>query len=66
MLRGPHGLGEDVCGSGLGAADDVGVYAQGDSRVGVAQTGRDDVDGHAREQQGRGVQVSEVVKSGVR
>ena len=65
-LGGPHGLREDVCGGGLGAADDVGVYAQGDSRVGVAQAGGDDVDGHAGEQQGRGMQVSEVVESGVR
>ena len=37
MLGGLHGLGEDIRGSGLGAADDVRIHAQGDSRVGVAQ-----------------------------
>jgi hypothetical protein len=54
VLCGLHGLGEDVCGCGLGAADYVGVHAQGYSWVGVAQAGGDDLKGHAREQQGRG------------
>lgn len=43
MLRGLHGLGEDVCGSGLGAADDMGVNAQDDGRVDMAEAGRDDM-----------------------
>ena len=66
VLCGLHGLGEDVRGGGLGAADDVGVHAQGDSRVGVAQAGRDDMHRDAGEQQGRSVKVSEVVQPGVR
>jgi hypothetical protein len=36
-----HGLGEDVGRSGLGGADHVGVHAEGDRGVGVAQAGRD-------------------------
>ncbi len=58
-------MGEDVRGSGLGAADYVGVHAQGDSRVGVAQAGGNDVHRDAREQ-GRRMKVSEVVQPGVR
>jgi hypothetical protein len=37
------GIGEIVGGSDLGAPDDVGVDAEGDSWVRVAQTSRDDV-----------------------
>ena len=37
-------LGEDVRGGSLGGADHVGVDAKGDSRVGVAEASRDDVD----------------------
>jgi hypothetical protein len=38
-----HGLGEDVRDCGLGRADHVGVHAQSDSRIGVAQAGGDDM-----------------------
>ena len=61
FLGGLHGLGEDVSGGGFGASDDVGVDAEGDSRVCMTQASRDDVDGDAGEQQRGGVQVPEVV-----
>ena len=64
-LRGFHGLGEDVGGSGLGGADHVGVDAEGDRRVRVAQAGRDDMHRHAGEQQGRGVDMPQIVQPGV-
>ncbi len=50
-------IGEDVSGSGLSASDYMGIDAEGDSRVRVAQASRDDVNGDAGEQQSRGVQV---------
>ena len=37
-------LGENVRGGGLGASDDMGVDAEGDGRVGVAEASSDDVD----------------------
>ncbi len=46
-LRGLDGLAEDVGRGGLGGADHVGVHAEGDRRVRVAQAGRDDVHRHA-------------------
>ena len=42
-LRGVHRLGEDIGGGGLSGPDDVGVDPKRDSRVGVAQARRDDV-----------------------
>jgi hypothetical protein len=65
-LRGLNGLGEDVGGGGLGGADHVGVDPERDGWVGVAEPGRDDVDRDAGQQQGRGVEVPQVVQSGVR
>ena len=62
---GLDGLGEDVRGGGLGGADDVGVDPERDGRVGVAEAGRDDVDRDAGQQQGRGVEVAQVVQAGV-
>jgi hypothetical protein len=58
---GVHGLGEDVCGGGLGGADHMGIHAQGDSRIGVAQPGGDDMYRHPGEQQGRGVEMLQIV-----
>jgi hypothetical protein len=43
-LWGVHGLGEDVGRCGLSAADHVGVDAEGNRGVGVAQAGRHDMD----------------------
>jgi hypothetical protein len=43
----------------------VGVDAEGDGRVGVAQASRDDMNRDAGEQQGSGVQVPQVVQPGV-
>ena len=40
-------LGEDVGGCDLGGADHVGVHAERDGGVGVAQPGRDDMNGDA-------------------
>jgi hypothetical protein len=54
-LRGVDRLGEDVGGGRLGCPDDVGVHAERDRWVGVTQPGGDDMNRHAREQQGRGV-----------
>jgi hypothetical protein len=59
-LRGVHRLGEDVSG-GLSAADHMGVDAKRYCGVGVAQASGGDVNGDAREQQGRGVQMSKVM-----
>lgn len=64
MLNPPlclQGCREDVrrrCGL---LVDDVGVNPEGDRRVGVAESGRDDVDGHAGQEQRRGVDVAKVV-----
>ena len=55
-------LGEDVSGSGLSASDYMGVDAESDTRVRVAQTSRDDVNRDAREQQRGGVQVPQVMQ----
>ena len=59
-------IGENVRGGGLGGADHVGVDAEGDSRVRVAEAGRDDVDRDAGEQQRGGVQVPQVVQPSMR
>jgi len=53
-------------GSEHGHGSPKGVDAQCDSGVGVAQTGGADMNGDAREQQGRGMQVSEIVQPCVR
>ena len=56
-LRGVDRLGEDVSGGSLGRADHMGVDPKRDCGVSVAQPGGDDMNGDAREQQGRRVQV---------
>jgi hypothetical protein len=48
------------------APDDVCVDAKRDGGVGVAQTGGDDMNRIARKQQGRGVDVPQVVQPCVR
>jgi hypothetical protein len=63
---GVRGLGEDVGRCGLGGADHVGVDAEGDGGVGVAQAGRHDMDRYPGQQQGRGVEVPQVVEPRVR
>jgi hypothetical protein len=60
-LRGLDGLGEDVGCSGLGGADHVGLDLERDGWVCVTQPGRDHMDWHAGQQQGRGVDMSQVV-----
>ena len=52
------GLGEDVADAGRVLAEDVGVDAQSDGGIGVAQAGGDHVDGDSREQQCGRVQVA--------
>ena len=59
------GLGEDVSGGGLGGADHVGVDPERDGRVRVAKPGRDHVDRDPGQQQGRGVEMAQVMKPGV-
>jgi hypothetical protein len=49
LTGGMDRLGENVRGGGFGGADHVGVDAEGDGRVGVAQASRDDVDRDAGE-----------------
>ena len=44
----------------------MGVDAKGDGRVSVPEPGRDDVNRDAGQQQGRGVQVPQVVQPGMR
>jgi hypothetical protein len=63
---GLDGFGEDVRGGGLGGANHVGVDPERDGRVGVTEPRRDHVDRDTGEQQGRGVDVPEVVQPGVR
>lgn len=62
----PDGLGEDVGGRGFCRPDHVGVDAERDGRVGVAESGGDDVDGDACQERSRGVDVPKVVEPGVR
>jgi hypothetical protein len=52
------GLGEDVADTGRVLAEDVGVDAQSNGGVGVAEAGGDDVDGDSCEQQCGRVQVA--------
>jgi hypothetical protein len=59
-------LGEDVGRSGLGGADHMGVHAEGDRGVGMAQAGGDHMHRHTGQQQGRGVDVPQVVQRRVR
>jgi hypothetical protein len=42
-------------------ADHVGIHAQGDRRVSVAKAGRYDMDRGARQQQGRGVDMAQIM-----
>ena len=42
-------------------ADDVGIYAQGDRGVRMAEPGGDDMHRDASQQQGRGVDVSQIM-----
>ena len=44
----------------------MGVHAERDSRVGVTQAGGDNVDGDAREQKRRGMDMPEIVQPCVR
>ena len=60
-LRGVHGLGEDVGRSGLGDADHMGVHAEGDRGVGVAQATRDHMHWNTGKQQGGGVDMPQVI-----
>ncbi len=61
LAGGRYGSGEDVGGLGELVADDVGVYAQRDRGVGMAEPGGDHVHGDASQQQGRGVDVPQIV-----
>lgn len=47
--------------SGLGGADYMGVHAEGDRGVGMAQAGGDDMYWHSGEQQRRGVDVPQIL-----
>jgi len=60
------GLGEDVADACRVLAEDVGVDAQSDGGVGVAEAGGDDVDRDACEQQCGRVQVAQIMQPGVR
>jgi hypothetical protein len=53
--------GEDVGSLGELVVDDVGVHAQRDGGVGMAEPGGDDMDRDACEQQGRGMDVAQVM-----
>jgi hypothetical protein len=66
LAGGRDGAGEDVGCLGELVADDVGVYAQRDRGVRVAEPGGDHMDGDASQQQGGGVDVPQIVKPGMR
>lgn len=59
-------FGEDVRGGRRLLGDDVRVDPERDGGISVAEAGRHDVDGDAGQEQGRGVDVAEVVRPGVR
>ena len=61
LAGGRDGAGEDVGGLGELIADDVGVNAQCDRGVRMAEPGGDHVHGDASQQQGRGVNVPQIV-----
>jgi hypothetical protein len=63
---GRYGAGEDVGGLGELVADDVGVHAQRDRGVRVAEPGRDHAHGDASQQQGCRVYMAKVMQPGVR
>ena len=64
--RGLDGLSEDVA-DPLGVlTQDVGVDAQRYARIGMAEAGCHDMDRDSGQQQGCGVQVTKIVKPGVR
>jgi len=54
-------MGEDVGCGGFGVPDHMGADAEGDRRISVAKAGCDDVDRYPGEQQGRGVDMPQVV-----
>jgi hypothetical protein len=58
---GRYGAGEDVGGLGELVADDMGVHAQRDRRVRVAEPGGDHMHRDTSQQQGRGVDVSQIM-----
>ena len=58
---GRYRAGEDVCGFGELVADDVGVHAQCDRGVGVAEPGGDHMHGDASQQQSCRMYVAEIV-----
>jgi hypothetical protein len=60
-VGGRYRAGEDVGGLSELVADDVGVHAQRDRGVGVAEPGGDHMHGDASQQQGRGVDVPQIV-----
>ncbi len=58
---GLHGAGEDVGGLGELVADHMGVYPQGDRWVGVAEPGGDDMHLGTGQQQGRRVDMTQIM-----
>jgi hypothetical protein len=56
------GLGEDVSDACRVLAEDVGVDAQGDGGIGVAESCSDEVNRDARQEQSGRVQVAQVVE----
>ena len=66
LAGGRYGAGEDVGGLGELVADDVRVHPQRDRGVGMAEPGGDHMHPHASQQQGRGVDVPQIMQPGVR
>jgi hypothetical protein len=63
---GLYGAGEDVGSLGELVADDVRVHPQGDRGIGMAEPGGDHMHRDASQQQGRGVDVPQIMQPGVR
>jgi hypothetical protein len=61
-----QGLSKNVSSGGLCREDHVGVYAERDRWVGVAESGGDDVDWDAGQKQRGRVDMAKVVQAGVR
>src|SRR5262249_38690645 len=66
LAGGRYGAGEDVGGLGELVADDVGVHAQRDRGIGVAEPGGDHVDGDASQQQGCRMYGAKIGQPGMR